>query len=148
MLDMLGRRGRSLAVATGILAATLTATGTADAAKSPKRLYACVTKAFNTLNLSTKTGRCDAGQYKISWNVKGMRGARGKTGAAGDPGQPGPTGPTGPEGDAGPKGDTGAQGPAGAAGSPLTSSSRSTAPARGSTPTCSAGSRRPRTSSV
>ena len=77
MLDMLGRRGRTLAVATGILAATLTAAGTADAAKSPKRLYACVTKGFNTLNLSTKTGRCEAGQYKISWNVKGMRGAPG-----------------------------------------------------------------------
>jgi hypothetical protein len=104
MLDMLGRRGRILAVAMGILAAALTATGTADAAKSPKRLYACVTKQFNTLNLTTKTGRCEAGQYKISWNVKGMRGDRGKTGA---PGDPGPQGPAGAKGDPGPKGDAG-----------------------------------------
>jgi hypothetical protein len=85
--------------------------------------------AFNTLNLSTKTGRCEAGQYKISWNVKGMRGDRGKTGAAGDPGPQGPIGPAGPAGPkgdagatgpAGPNGDTGAQGPAGPAGSPDT----------------------------
>jgi hypothetical protein len=87
-----------------------------DANGSPKTLYACVTKEFGTLNLSTAGASCPKGERKISWNTAGHRGAAGKRGAkgaTGDTGTTGPQGDPGGRGPAGPKGDTGPQGPAG-----------------------------------
>jgi hypothetical protein len=78
-------------------------TGQAAAAAAPKKLYACITAQFNTLNLSTRTAKCPKGQFKISWNVQGPRGKQGKPGGKGDPGAnggPGAPGPTGPAGSA------------------------------------------------
>jgi BclA C-terminal domain/Collagen triple helix repeat (20 copies) len=83
------------------------------------RLYACVTAAFHTLNLSSASATCPNGQQKISWNVKGERGpkgARGLKGNTGATGATGATGDTGATGAPGPKGDTGATGAQGAKG--------------------------------
>ena len=89
-----------------------------------KQLYACVTKDFHTLNLTSADGICPAGQRKISWGTTG-RGPRGATGAAGSTGvrgqagargATGDPGATGPQGATGVKGDTGAAGPQGATG--------------------------------
>jgi hypothetical protein len=95
------------------------------------RLYACVTHAYHTLNLSSASGVCPPGQYKISWNLAGRRGPTGLRGAIGSQGlrgDTGATGATGPKGDAGamgaqgatgatgPKGDAGAMGAQGATG--------------------------------
>src|ERR1700729_3958053 len=82
---------------------------------SAGRFYACVPQSFHTLNLTSASAPCPRGQYKISWNRTGHRGARGPLGPKGSPGPPGATGASGPPG---PKGDTGAQGAAGAAGPP------------------------------
>ncbi|MDW5598700.1 hypothetical protein VSS74_30340, partial [Conexibacter stalactiti] len=120
------RRPTALAAASALLLA-----GSADAALAATpaaanaRLYACVTNDFKTLNLTTRGGRCDAGQQKISWAIEGPRGVagpRGARGAAGATGKAGATGPqgargeTGATGATGAKGETGAQGPAGPAG--------------------------------
>ena len=92
---------------------------------SSGRLYACVTRRFHTLNLSSASGVCQRGQAKISWNRvgqpghRGMRGAigpaglKGDTGAAGPPGPMGDVGASGVAGGQGPKGDTGATGSTG-----------------------------------
>lgn len=95
---------------------------TGSAARQGKRLYACVTHDYHTLNLTTAERTCPDGQRKISWNADGQRGARGpagstgKTGASGANGATGPAGPAGPKGDAGPAGARGPQGEPGAAG--------------------------------
>ena len=84
-----------------------------------KRLYACVTERFKTLNLTTADGGCPRGQDKISWSAAGRRGARGGAGRPGNTGARGAVGPagaTGPAGVAGPKGADGARGPEGPAG--------------------------------
>lgn len=96
-----------------VLASTSVAAiaSTAEAAASPDRLYACVTRTFRTLNLTTKAARCPAGQTKISWQVEGPRG---KDGPAGDRGAQGPKGDTG----AGQQGPSGPQGPAGSPDTP------------------------------
>lgn len=110
-------------VAVVVMAMTLLG-GTAFAmggSASPRstQYYACVTERHSTLNLTSKTATCPAGQRKISFNAKGSRGARGRAGAAGAPGpaglrgEPGRQGDTGATGPAGSKGDTGATGPAG-----------------------------------
>ena len=52
-----------------------------------------MTEAFNTLNLSTKRATCPAGQFKISWAVKGKRGKPGKPGATAATARPGTPGP-------------------------------------------------------
>lgn len=83
---------------------------------SAGRLYACVTQAHHTLNLTTAAGVCPDGQYKVSWNRVGRRGARGPRGAAGLRGPVGATGAAGPAGPAGPAGSPGAAGPAGPTG--------------------------------
>lgn len=88
----------------------------ADAAKPPSRLYACVTKNFKTLNLSTRQGRCPSGQRKVSWRTEGARGAKGARGLQGVAGAVGAPGETGAKGDAGAKGETGATGAKGEAG--------------------------------
>lgn len=80
---------------------------------SPGRLYACVTQAYHTLNLSSASGVCPRGQSKISWNRVGQRGARGPRGTIGSAGPPGSSGATGPAGPLGPQGDTGPAGPPG-----------------------------------
>ena len=95
------------------------------ASTAPRILYACVTRSYKTLNLSTKRARCPRGQYKVAWNVTGPKGAEGPSGSAGSPGAPGapgapgtagPGGPLGPVGPAGPLGPVGPAGPVGAAG--------------------------------
>ena len=102
--------------------ATLAAVGTARAQAPQKKIYACVTAAFNTLNLSTRTGACKPGEFKVSWSVEGAPGPRGPEGdpgprgAAGRTGRTGPAGPAGPQGPIGPAGPAGPQGPAGPAG--------------------------------
>jgi hypothetical protein len=98
--------------------------GKADTSSGGK-LYACVTVAFHTLNLSSASATCPNGQQKISWKVRGERGPKGArgpqgntgaTGAAGAMAAQGPTGDTGATGPQGPKGNTGATGAAGAMG--------------------------------
>ena len=89
------------------------------AQSSSGRLYACVTRRFHTLNLSSASAVCPRRQTKISWNRVGQPGARGAVGPAGVRGDTGATGPGWPEGRdggagrdraAGSKGDTGATG--------------------------------------
>ncbi len=86
-----------------------------SAAQGSKKLYACVTSKYSTLNLTTAGRACPRGQDKISWNESGPRGATGVAGPAGSAGARGPQGETGP---AGPQGAEGARGSAGADGAP------------------------------
>jgi hypothetical protein len=127
--------------AVSLMAVFVALGGTAVAATGPARvstdngiLYACVTPAHKTLNLSTKTAACPRGQAKIAWRAsgaegsRGARGSTGKAGSAGEPGaagkagSPGATGPTGAEmngvytGPRGPTGPTGARGATGLTG--------------------------------
>jgi hypothetical protein len=92
------------------------AVGADQSAGSRGRLYACVTRAFHTLNLTDKSTRCPNGQRKISWNATGRRGPAGADGAPGVAGERGPAGPTGPPGAVGPRGQDGPTGPAGPSG--------------------------------
>lgn len=88
-------------------------------AKSGKRIYACVTKRYRTLNLTTAHRKCPNGQKKISWNSKGRRGPKGAAGAAGAAGRDGAAGARGATGATGPAGSassTGATGPRGVTG--------------------------------
>jgi len=121
---------RRHAVAT--VAIVLALTGTAFAAgnglsaiaskHADARIWACVTRQFGTLNLTTASARCPDGQRKISWSAEGQQGARGLSGAAGAAGTQGPAGPkgdagtAGAQGPAGPRGDQGDVGPQGPAG--------------------------------
>jgi hypothetical protein len=116
------RSARWLGAVVALLSAfVLAQAATADAARGPKKLYACVTQSFSTLNLSTKDAACPPGQLKVSWSIEGTsgpagpRGARGARGATGSQGVAGAKGDTGAQG---PKGDNGAQGPAGSADTP------------------------------
>lgn len=99
-----------------IVALGLHPAASADAAKTPSRLYACVTTSYKTLNLSTRQARCPGGQSKISWRTDGSRGARGARGLQGVAGSVGATGAVGVTGAAGAKGETGATGAVGAQG--------------------------------
>lgn len=92
---------------------------------SQVRYFACVTREYNTLNLTTRSAGCPRGEYMIAWNrtgprgARGIRGPRGRQGARGPVGQNGPTGATGPAGEVGPtglQGPIGLQGPAGPTG--------------------------------
>jgi Collagen triple helix repeat (20 copies) len=76
--------------------------------KKSKTYYACVTTTYQTLNLTTKNGKCRPGQRKISFAAEGQRGKRGLTGKTGA------RGVTGAAGMAGAKGADGERGPAGA----------------------------------
>jgi hypothetical protein len=106
----------AVAIGAGVsYAATGGPAGKAHSA-SAGRLYACVTAAFKTLNLSSASATCPLGQQKISWKIKGERGMRGAQGPRGNTGPQGPkgdTGATGVNGAQGSKGDTGATGPQG-----------------------------------
>ncbi|MDO8185299.1 collagen-like protein [Conexibacter sp. JD483] len=117
------RRHTALALIPCAVAGALAfAPAAADAASAPRRLYACVTSEYNTLNLTTKNARCPSDQFKISWDVsgragqRGPRGARGTPGRIGAPGRDGATGPQGPAGAVGPQGAVGPIGPVGPAG--------------------------------
>ncbi|MEV4423295.1 hypothetical protein AB0L40_25460 [Patulibacter sp. NPDC049589] len=90
--------------------------GGSKAAAAPTRLYACVTRAFKTMNLTTRKARCPRGQYKVSWNIDGPKGEPGSDGPSGTDGATGPQGATGATGAKGDQGATGAVGPAGAKG--------------------------------
>lgn len=123
-LSPLLRRGAGAGVALALLTSGIAeAARTAVPATSSKRIYACVTAEFGTLNLSSRTAKCGPGQQKISWAIEGPRGkagTSGKAGAKGDAGAAGPAGlagPAGPAGPAGAKGDAGPRGEAGAGGS-------------------------------
>lgn len=118
-----------LALLAMLVASTLAPAPAGAQNTTSQRLYACVTKAYKTLNLSTKTRPCPRGQRKITWNVTGVAGPRGKDGSPGapgapgtpgNPGAPGAGGPVGDQGPVGPQGPVGAQGPIGPAGSPDT----------------------------
>lgn len=113
LMNQLSRGGIALIVCLATVALLATAS-TATAAKKPAKLYACVTKNFKTLNLTTRAAACPRGQYKVSWSVVGQKGPRGKRGAKGKPGPRGATGRPGQDGAAGPTG------PIGPAGSPDT----------------------------
>ncbi|WP_211656656.1 collagen-like protein, partial [Patulibacter medicamentivorans] len=95
---------------------------TSAAKPSSKTYYACVTKRYKTLNLSSADGSCRPGERKISFNAKGPAGLRGASGIAGAKGADGAIGPAGAKGadgaagPAGPKGADGAKGEAGADG--------------------------------
>jgi hypothetical protein len=80
---------------------------------SSGRLYACLARPYQTLNLTSASAACPRGQRKISWNRVGRPGVRGATGAIGPQGQKGDTGGTGATGPQGQKGDTGATGATG-----------------------------------
>ena len=108
-----------------LLSGTAFAVVRAPGGNKPKRIYACVTARYQTLNLANARRRCPNGQHKISWNqagvagrpgARGPAGLRGATGITGQTGPPGVAGPAGPKGDPGAKGDTGTPGPAGPAG--------------------------------
>jgi hypothetical protein len=60
-----------------------------------------------------KLSHCQGHFKRISWNIRGPRGARGARGVRGATGASGPAGVQGPAGAQGPKGDTGPQGPPG-----------------------------------
>lgn len=109
-----GPRVVAAALATAAVTTGAVFAPAASAAPPPKRIYACVTEAFRTLNLTTKSKPCPAGQTKVSWSVDGARGESGKPGKRG---KQGPTGAPGPTGQAGPQGPVGGQGPTGPAGS-------------------------------
>lgn len=117
-------RGKlSYAFAMTVLVVLLVGWAAAGASSgSSKRLYACATKRFGTLNLATAAGGCPNGGTKISWNRRGPRGATGARGARGRRGAAGASGPTGPQGETGPqgiqgdRGETGARGATGATG--------------------------------
>ena len=83
---------------------------------SAGRFYACVTQRFHTLNLTSASAACPRGQYKISWNRTGQRGAPGPLGPKGSRGRSGSNGAGGPQGPKGATGATGAQGVTGSAG--------------------------------
>ncbi len=93
----------------------------AATSSSGKKIYACVTERYKTLNLTTAGAECPHGQKKISWNAAGKPGARGpagKRGAAGATGAVGPKGADGGTGPAGGAGPAGADGPPGLQGPP------------------------------
>jgi len=96
----------------------LVAAPAAQAATSKVKLYACVTKNYKTLNLTTASRKCPAGETKVSWNVAGPAGSKGANGKNGNNGKDGATGPAGAKGDKGGKGDAGANGTVGANGTP------------------------------
>ncbi len=100
----------AVAVAAGV---SFAATGgfTGHAASS-SRLYACVLTGVerNELSLSSAGAKCPLGGQKISWNIKGERGAPGRRGPKGTTGRSGLKGNTGVPGPQGPKGDAGAPG--------------------------------------
>src|SRR5687767_5214675 len=106
MLVGFGGSRRGVGFAAGAFAAAAIASGlatsTAAAEKPPKRLYACVTEEYNTLNLSSRRADCPRGQFKISWVANGRKGARGPQGEPGPAGPAGANGATGPQGPAGP----------------------------------------------
>src|SRR3954471_18749342 len=91
-------------------------------------IYACVeTNGGGVTQGDIKLNNCHAGFKRISWNIKGPRGAkgagtpgpqgqRGPTGAQGAQGAQGSQGPQGSAGPQGPKGDTGGKGEPGPAG--------------------------------
>src|ERR1700733_15943580 len=83
---------------------------------SAGRFYAFVTQRFHTLNLTSASAACPRGQYKISWNRTGQRGAPGPLGPKGSRGRSGSNGAGGPQGPKGATGATGAQGVTGSAG--------------------------------
>jgi hypothetical protein len=91
-------------------------TGGGSKQSRSRTYYACVTKRFHTLNLTTRTGTCRDSERKISFNAEGPRGLRGRAGATGPQGAKGADGargPTGDKGDQGLKGEKGDQGPQG-----------------------------------
>lgn len=95
--------------------------GSSTTARQPAVLYACVTRGYKTLNMSTKRARCPAGQFKVAWNTSGRRGADGKDGAdgaKGSSGANGTNGSAGAPGTNGTKGETGAKGDDGAPDTP------------------------------
>lgn len=103
---------------TAAVSATLTLglgpASVANAATPTTRIYACVTKAYKTLNLTTRNTTCPRGQRKVSWAANGRRGAKGASGVKGADGAKGADGTNGA------KGDAGAAGAVGPAGSPDT----------------------------
>ena len=124
-----------IAGASFALAETSSRSGDGDSSGDGDKIYACVTRTFNTLNLTGKNTKCPRGQRKISWRktgrgadgppgrdgAPGATGERGPAGAAGATGERGPAGAAGATGSAGPPGTPGASGdtgPAGAAGAP------------------------------
>lgn len=95
-----------LAAATGASRAgptdlSTTASDAAGTAATSASLYACVKKKNGRMRMIT-SGRCDKGEYLVTWSVVGPPGARGAKGPTGSPGPAGPTGPVGPEGPVGP----------------------------------------------
>jgi len=89
----------------------------AQVASSGKRFYACVTKRYRTLNLTTAAASCPKGQPKISWSARGQRGSKGKQGERGARGPAGVDGARGVTGSAGATGSRGADGTDGEDGS-------------------------------
>src|SRR6202012_4426865 len=65
---------------------------------STSPLYACVTKHFGTLNLTSRSASCPRGQEKIWWNRAGRPGRRGPAGPRGTKGATGQAGPRGAKG--------------------------------------------------
>jgi hypothetical protein len=114
LLTLLRRHVLAFAVLFLLLGGTAVAlTQQAATSSSGKKIYACVTERYKTLNLTTAGAECPRGQKKISWNAAGKPGARGP---AGKRGASGATGAAGATGAVGPKGADGGTGPAGAAG--------------------------------
>ena len=81
--------------------------------KKTGTLTACVVSKTGVAKFVRPTTKCKKSQVRVTWVVKGKKGA---AGAAGAPGAPGAAGAQGPQSSAGPKGDTGANGDTGAGG--------------------------------
>jgi hypothetical protein len=96
-----------------------------------KRIYACATERFGTLNLTSAARACPAGQTKISWDVVGGAGKRGATGPKGAKGEPGTAGAKGDAGAPGAKGDAGSPGTKGDQGAAGTTGESGAAGAKG-----------------
>jgi hypothetical protein len=117
LLTLLRRHVLAFAALFLLLGGTAVAlTQQAATSSSGKKIYACVTERYKTLNLTTARGKCPHGQAKISWNAAGKRGARGPAGKRGASGATGAVGPKGADGGTGPAGAAGLVGPAGPAG--------------------------------
>lgn len=113
------RRAAALTLVPAALTFALAALpAAAPAAPAPEQIYVCITAAYRTLNLTTRNGRCNAGETKLSWNVTGVDGPRGPKGERGARGPTGPVGPAGPTGPIGPAGPQGERGPAGSPDTP------------------------------
>jgi Phage Tail Collar Domain/Collagen triple helix repeat (20 copies) len=114
-------RGLQLAafLAAGIVVVgSATAGGAAlvSASSNESKIYACIKKNTQLVQIVEANTTCKREEVRVSWNEEGPRGEQGPAGAKGEQGATGKTGAQGPQGNTGEKGDTGAAGANGSKG--------------------------------